>query len=99
MKEFVWTSENGKDQKITELNEKHLLNIVKKLYKEGAALQAKLAAENVSFGSDYVNHKQALFTQSLTEQEFSHRIFPELDTLLRELWRRGSFGVPNDKGV
>jgi hypothetical protein len=92
MKDFVWISENGKDQKIEDLHQKHLLNIVKKLYKEGSALKAKLRAEAVSFGSEYVNHKQLSLTESLTDQEFCHRVFPELDLLLREMWRRGMFG-------
>ena len=84
MTNFVWVTDKGVHQKLPEIHDKHLLNIIKKLYKE-----ARREREEVLNGTDYTSQKQKALTSQLSDQDFAHRLFPELDVLLREVWRRG----------
>lgn len=92
MSEFTWTNEKGVSQKLADIHDKHLLNIIKKLYSEAKKVRGDFK-KGTAHLSAYVVSKQLALTSSITDQEFAHRIFPELDILLRESWRRGMVKV------
>lgn len=88
MSEFVWTNEKGIAQKLPEIHDKHLLNIVKKLYREARKVRGDFRKGTAAL-STYVVSKQLALTSTISDDDFAHRLFPELDLFLREIWRRG----------
>lgn len=88
MSEFVWTNEKGVSQKLSDIHDKHLLNIVKKLYREARKVRGDFRKGTAAL-SAYVVSKQLALTSTISDEEFAHRLFPELDLFLREVWRRG----------
>lgn len=88
MSDFVWTNEKGVAQKLVDIHSKHLLNIVKKLYREARKVRSDFRKGATAL-SAYVVSKQLALTSTISDEEFAHRLFPELDLFLREIWRRG----------
>lgn len=90
MSDFLWTNEKGATQKLVDIHDKHLVNIVKKLYREAKKVRGDFRRGSAAL-SPYVVSKQLALTTSITDEDFAHRLFPELDIFLREIWRRGLF--------
>lgn len=93
MATLVWVSENGRKQKITQMHDNHLINAISKCYRDAEAERSQMR-KTPKHRRNSETQKTLAFTKRMSAQDFAHRVYPELDALLREAWRRGLVKAP-----